>query len=243
MSTENQIVPFKDWQKYEEERKRLYDFVTKASDIPTPRKHVRKRPDGFFYPEYEYMLDLMNQFHPVRSETLLHPITLNEKTMCYEADVIVKDLITGEERSGSECHPVPAYEAGSSVMKDLKTIRELLGNAKKSALTEALRNAYSRFGIAADIYKKTLKKESTEEQQQRFAILIAEAESLQSTEGITPQQKQKLEDWTLDLRDKWTMQNKNSAAEFLDNLDKSIIATKLKLKENSNGGAEAEVKA
>jgi len=132
-------------------RERLYGIVTELKKKETPRKHVKKRGDGFDYPDFAYMVEEMDKFHPNRKEEFaFQPQIIGRNAIL--VGVIVSDNITHEIRVGIDAHRL-TFKKGEE--KNPDNVIDI-GNDAKSALTEALRNAYSRFGVCADVYNKQL---------------------------------------------------------------------------------------
>lgn len=210
---------------WEQTRQRLYDYVKKPYETKTPSEFIDQRLDGYEYANWAWMLDQMNQLHPIRSEIVLFESFIPQ-TMTFTFTIQVTDLKTGEARVGCGSHPVPAWDADSGKMKPDKSISNLLDNAKKAALTKSLRNAYSNFGVASDLYKSQVAGPTTEEQKTQYNQLVERANKLIaefSEHKIPP-----LEKWLSERDSVWKKLTKNDADEFLSKFEDRIKEISLK---------------
>ncbi len=196
-------------ERWERLRQQLYEAQKEYLNKKTPLAQTEVK-GKFVFAKWSYMLDEMNRLHPLRSEHLLS-ITFDREAMVYEASVSVTDLVTKEERCGTDSHPVVAFDANSNVMKDMKTVRELLGNARKAANTKALRNAYSGFGVCADLYESTPSAPPNEEQNRTFAEL-----GLVVTNSNRPNL---MTWWDTKIVPDWSLQTEETAKKFLEQLN------------------------
>ena len=137
------------------------EHITKPFNVPTPKEKVRKRPDGFDYVEGSWM------DHVAKDHMPLYNYKLEWIELAFGwVNIIISltDRITGNTELG-------AGSARIQVNRGVDTpgFRDVidLGNNTKAALTQAIKNAQSRFGVAADIYGK---RESipTEDERKRF---------------------------------------------------------------------------
>jgi hypothetical protein len=208
----------------EEDRELLYRRKREERQKETPKKHIQMK-GGFPFAEYAYMLDEMDKMHPLRSEIVISAGTFfNEKYLIYHVAVQVTDLITGESRPGTDAHPVVAYEAGrDGDQKPIQTIRELMGNAYKAALTKALRNAYSNFGVSSDLYQTQLAEEPNKEQKERFW----EWDKFMD-EKVLPTAPDNWKEWWETIRKEWDLQTLDSATDYLNSLEPRIAKIKEK---------------
>jgi hypothetical protein len=176
-------------------REELSKHVLAPYDIKTPPEKVKKRPDGFDYVESSWMDYESKKNAPLYEYKLLHVTSDMGWITVY---ISLKDRITGNTELG----------AGSARIQVNRGVEEPgfrdvidMGNNHKSALTNAIKNAQSRFGISADIYQR---RESvpTDEERKRH-------DSMKSLiYGISPtRSKMFAEQWT-NLGTDWT--------EFLD---------------------------
>lgn len=195
----------------EKRLKLVASHVKKARRVKTPKHQVEvQKGTGYQYASAAYMIDQMDNFHPLRKEE--GSVSINDKTACILAVVTVTDLITGESRVGTDAHRITFKKDSEKGLESLVDI----GNDAKSALSEAIRNAYSRFGIAADIYKKVMKEPVTEEQRVKLEEILSSippATGLQAAQRIEYIKKQ---------RETFNELDKNSAEEFLVKLATKI---------------------
>lgn len=178
-------------------KEQLNDYIASPFDISTPLEKVKKRPDGFDYVESSYMDYQTKQFMPLYEYKLLH--------VSYEHGwinilVSLTDRITGNVELGADSARIQVRQG-----TEAPNFRDILdmGNNLKSALSKAIKNAQSRFGIAADIYQK---RESvpTEDERNRFERMAKEIFN------ISPSRAQMFKeqwvslgtDWS-DFLDKW----------------------------------------
>lgn len=129
-------------------RDELRNYITKPYDHKTPPEKVKKRPDGYDYVESSYMDFETKQFMPLYEYKLL-----NYSSDMGWINVIVSltDRTTGNTELG-------AGSARIQVSRGVETpgFRDVIdmSNNIKAALTNAIKNAQSRFGIAADVYQR-----------------------------------------------------------------------------------------
>ena len=133
-------------------KKQASEYVLQPFNDKTPPEKVKKRPDGFDYVESSWMDFSAKQFMPFYKYRLLHT---SFKKGFVNVIVDLKDRITGNVELG----------AGSAKIQRSRSTGEVidLGNNLKSAVTNAIKNAQSRFGIAADIYQKRESVPTTQE--------------------------------------------------------------------------------
>ena len=127
-----------------EYKKQASEYVSKPFNDITPPEKVKKRPDGFDYVESSWMDFQAKQFMPFYKYELLHT--------SYEKDFInvivsLTDKITGNAELGAGSSRIQVSRSDTTYVIDMS-------NNIKSALTNAIKNAQSRFGIAADVYQK-----------------------------------------------------------------------------------------
>jgi len=145
----------------EDFRAELHKHVMKPFDIKTPPEKVKKRPDGYDYVEGSYM-DFQTKSHiPLYEYKLLHIAIENG---WINIIVSLKDRITGNVELGADSARIQV-KTGTEV-PNFRDIIDM-GNNLKSALSKAIKNAQSRFGVSADIYGR---RESvpTEEERVRY---------------------------------------------------------------------------
>lgn len=140
--------------------------ITSIYDVPTPREKVMKRPDGFDYVESTWMDKSWKEFAPLYEYQLVH---ISESMGWIDIIVSLKDRVTGNVELGGGSARIQV-RSGSG---DVPGFRDVIdkGNNLKSALTNAIKNAQSRFGISADIYGKR-EGVRTEEEIKRFKSML-----------------------------------------------------------------------
>ncbi len=203
MGNENSLLSPNDLaneQVHKDRRDRLYKIVTELKKRKTPQQYIKKRSDGFFYTDFAYMVEEMDKFHPHRKEDI--EIIPEPAMRVIRAVAVVTDLQTGETRTGVDAHRITFNKGFEG---DIRYVVDI-GNDCKSAAQEALRNAYSRFGVSADVYRKQLQEEPTAEQQAIFDELTARAHSL--TADL-------INWWDNQIIPAWRSQTRESADEFL----------------------------
>lgn len=175
----------------------LRDYITAPYDNKTPKEKVKKRPDGYDYVESSFMDYETKKFMPLYEYQLLH---ISWEFGFINCIVSLKDRITGNTELG-------AGSARIQVSRGVETpgFRDVIdmGNNIKAALTNAIKNAQSRFGIAADIYQR---RESvpTDAERERFENLKTQIYSISATRAkqFAEQWNNLGTDWT-EFMDKW----------------------------------------
>lgn len=156
----------------------ITSHVMKPFDIKTPPEKVKKRPDGYDYVKASYMDFQAKSSMPLYEYSLLHVSTLEG---WIQIIVSLKDRITGNVELGAGGERIQV-KAGT----ETPTFRDIIdmGNSLKAALTEAIKNAQSRFGFAADVYQR---RESvpTDEERQRYESLYEEIKSISPSRAQT----------------------------------------------------------
>lgn len=175
----------------------IRNHITKPFDIKTPPEKVKKRPDGYDYVEGSYMDFQAKQHMPLYEYTLVN-IQIVEGWI--NVIVSLKDRITGNVELGADA-------ARIQVKRDVEhpTFRDIIdmGNNIKSALSKAIKNAQSRFGISADIYGRR-ESAPTDEQRTRYENLRREIKDISAARAATfdEQWKELGTDWD-EFMDKW----------------------------------------
>lgn len=144
-----------------ENKRLLQSYIASPLDIKTPPEKVKKRPDGFDYVESSYMDYQAKQFMPSYEYKLIH-VSIEHGWI--NIIVSLTDRITGNVELGADSARIQVRQG-----TEVPSYRDIIdmGNNLKSALSKAIKNAQSRFGIAADIYQR---RESvpTEDERNRF---------------------------------------------------------------------------
>ena len=143
----------------------LREHITAPFSIDTPPEKVKKRPDGFDYVPASYLDHVVKSNMPLYKYHFLH----RSESMGWITYVItLEDRITGNIEIGSGSARVQVKRNSES-----PNFRDIIdkSNNEKAALTEAIKNAQSRFGYASDVYRK---RESvpTDEQRAQFKSLM-----------------------------------------------------------------------
>lgn len=126
----------------------------------TPKDKVKKKT-GYDYVPNSFMSHEFKEFAPLYSHELINSFVDLGHVYCF---VSVTDRITGNNELGAGAARIQVKkESDAMSVKDIVD----MDNNVKSALTEAIKNAYSRFGICADVYKKR-EEERPDEFVQRF---------------------------------------------------------------------------
>lgn len=178
-------------------RDELQDYILAPYDQKTPEEKVKKRPDGYDYVESSFMDYSAKRFMPLYEYKLLHVSWEMGWVNCI---VSSKDRITGNTELG----------AGSARIQVSRGIKEPsfkdvvdMSNNLKAALTNAIKNAQSRFGISADIYQR---RESipTDDERKRFESLKLEIYAINSSRAkmFTDQWSDLGTDWS-EFLDRW----------------------------------------
>jgi len=176
-------------------RDNIREYITSPYDKKTPPEKVKKRPDGYDYVESSYMDFETKKFMPLYEYKLLH---YSNDMGWISVIVSLTDRTTGNTELG-------AGSARVQVSRGVETpgFRDVIdmSNNIKAALTNAIKNAQSRFGIAADIYQR---RESIPDdaERKRFDELKA------AIYAISPTRSKMFVDQWQDLGTDWT--------EFLD---------------------------
>ena len=201
---------------YQKIREHLKGLTGEAYTRKTPPEFTDKK-GSYTFADWAYMLDQMNELHPLRTERVIDEGFI-EKYILFYCTVEVTDLLTHETRIGSDVHPVVAFDKGSTNVKPINEIREFFGNAKKAALTKALRNAYSNFGVASDLYGSVLVTPPSKEQFEKFETVITI-----DWAGWDLDKSQKMKAW-LDKKRKQFYSNvdRSEADEYLEQLTNTI---------------------
>lgn len=192
-----------------EVRSALYEYISKPKEVKTPAEKVKKRPDGFDYVESSWMDYQAKLFMPSYEYELLH---ISYQHGWINIIVSLKDKITGNIELGADSARIMVRrEAEEPSFRDIID----MGNNIKSALSKAIKNAQSRFGISADVYQKR-ESEPTNDERKRYDIMLAQiAEISPSRAKIYQDQWANLgTDWS-EFMDKWQVyidRNKSSKA-------------------------------
>lgn len=211
-------------EKFRATREKLRAILGEVQNVRTPKEHIKVQDGtGYPYPEFPYMLDLMNEYFPYRSEEI--DFELNSQAGVVVAKAVVKDLLTGMIRTGVDAHRITFKKGMQFKLEGVVDI----GNDYKSASQEALRNAYSRFGVCADIYKRVLIKPMSKEQESKFYSLVTEFNTMVTKLPVDDPRRKGAEPWI----DKWIAgfktQTQSTADYYIEQFTEALIILKEKL--------------
>lgn len=201
-------------------RDELSSYISTPYEQKTPVEKVKKRPDGYDYVESSFMDYETKNFMPLYEYTLLH---VSWEMGWINVIVSLKDRITGNTELG-------AGSARIQVSRGVETpgFRDVIdmSNNIKAALTNAIKNAQSRFGIAADVYQR---RESvpTDAERDRFSAMKKEIHEINATRArmFAEQWTNLGTDWT-EFLDRWQVYiDRNKAQEPASDISetKSIL--------------------
>lgn len=149
----------------------VYKHVSEIFDYKTPAEKVKKRPDGFDYVSGQYMDYVFKQHSPLYKYQLLH---VSFEYGWVSIIVSLEDRLTNNVELG-------AGAARIQVPRGVETpsFRDIidLGNNLKAALSAAIKNAQSRFGVAADVYKRR-EGIASDEERKRYETLKEQCKNL-----------------------------------------------------------------
>lgn len=147
------------------------EYIKAPFDVPTPKEKIKKRPDGLDYVEGSWMDTKTKEFMPLYKYELLQ---VSYEFGWVNVFVSLTDRTTGNTELGAGSARIQVFRGVEAPgFKDIVD----MGNNLKAALTQAIKNAQSRFGICADVYgrRETV---PTNEERNRFENLILEARKL-----------------------------------------------------------------
>ena len=185
---------------------KMFDYISRPKDIKTPAEKVKKRPDGFDYVEGSWMDFKSKEFMPLYEYKLLH---VSFEHGWVNVIISIKDKITGNLELGADSARIQVRKNA-----DEPNFRDIIdmGNNLKSALSKAIKNAQSRFGVAADIYQKR-ESEPTNQERERYASMC------RAINTISPSRVQLFkEQWTSlgtdwsEFLDKWQVYIDNNSS-------------------------------
>jgi hypothetical protein len=166
-------------------------------NVPTPKEKIKKRPDGFDYVEGTWMDHVAKELMPLYKYKLLH---ISWELGWINIVVSLKDRITGNTEIGAGSARVHVRQGIES--PGFKDVIDM-GNNLKSALTQAIKNAQSRFGVAADVYGKR-ESTPTNDERTRFQEMLAQINEISKTKShIFEEQWKTLGTDFTDFLDKW----------------------------------------
>lgn len=212
-------------------KKLINEYIASPLDINTPPEKVKKRPDGFDYVESSYMDYQTKQFMPLYEYKLLH-VTFEHGWI--NIIVSLTDRLTGNVELGADSARVQVRQG-----TEVPSYRDIIdmGNNLKSALSKAIKNAQSRFGIAADVYQK---RESvpTEDERSRFERMAKQIYEISPSRAqLFKEQWASLgTDWS-EFMDKWQVYiDRNKPKEAAINTSSDPVSTRT-TSPNTAGGS------
>ena len=184
--------------KEEDFRKVVTEHITSPFDIPTPKEKVKRRPDGFDYIESSWMDKITKEGMNLYRYSLLH---VSESLGWIDIIVSLEDRLTGNVELGAGSARIQVRQG----VTEAPGFRDVVdkGNNLKSALTNAIKNAQSRFGYGADVYGK---RESvrTKDDIERYKKLYDDVKALSTTKAqVFAQQWDELGTDFTDFLDGW----------------------------------------
>jgi len=192
----------------------LQKYISAPYDRKTPKEKVNKRPDGYDYVASSWMDHESKENIPLYEFKLLNQSIELGWVICY---VSLKNRITGNTELGAGAARIQVSRG--VVEPGFRDVIDMSNNVK-AALTNAIKNAQSRFGIAADVYQK---RESlpNDDERKRYTSMLGEIrkESPTMAQKFTSQWEVLGTDWA-EFLDKWQL--------YLDR-DKSNDKNKVKL--------------
>jgi hypothetical protein len=160
----------------EQIRKIVAEEIKAPFNVPTPKEKVKKRPDGFDYVEGTWMDNVAKEYMPLYEYNLLH---ISWELGWINMVISLKDKITGNIELG-------AGSARIQTRSGVETpgFRDVIdmGNNIKAALTQAIKNAQSRFGIAADVYGKR-ESTPTDDERKKFQEMLTQIKEISISKG------------------------------------------------------------
>jgi len=179
-------------------RETVSAHITTPFDRLTPKEKVKKRPDGYDYIESSWMDKEFKTQSPLYATELVH---YSEGHGWITIVVRLTDRVTGNSELGASSARI-MVKSGTGLEPTFKDIIDK-GNNVASALTKAIKNAQSRFGIGADVYGK---RESviTDAERERYESMLKIIKSLAPAKAqiFAEQWKELGTDYT-DYLDKW----------------------------------------
>jgi hypothetical protein len=145
----------------EENKKLVADKIQAPYNVVTPKEKIKKRPDGYDYVEGTWMDHVTKEYMPFYEYNLLH---ISWQLGWINIVVSLKDRTTGNMELGAGAARIHVYQGVET--PGFKDVIDM-GNNIKAALTQAIKNAQSRFGVAADVYGKR-ESQPTDDERKRF---------------------------------------------------------------------------
>lgn len=150
--------------------RQISEYATKSTNRPTPPEKIQRREDGYDYVHGSYMDFAFKMDHPLYSYQI-HSVQVLEKIGWVYITLTLTDRITGNIEPGAGAARIQVSAAAKK--NGEVTPFDIIDFDKniKSALTNAIKNAQSKFGVAADVYGK-IEEVATQEHKETFERLI-----------------------------------------------------------------------
>jgi len=205
-------------------RAAVTEHITSIYDVKTPKEKIKRRPDGLDYIESTWMDKTWKGFSPLYEYSLL---LHNEALGWIDIIVSLKDRISGNVELGAGSARIQVRRGASEPYSAMDIVDK--GNNLKAALTNAIKNAQSRFGVGADVYGKR-EELKTDEEQERFKVMLSAMKGINSTRAqmFESQWNDLGTDYT-EFLDRWQVFIDNSSAktgESIGNQKTSAADTK-----------------
>lgn len=201
----------------------VVEHITSPFDIETPKEKVKRRPDGFDYIESSWLDKVTKEHMPLYKYSMLH---VSESLGWIDVIVSLEDRSTGNVELGAGSARIQVRQG----VMDNPGFRDVVdkGNNLKAALTNAIKNAQSRFGFGADIYGKREGLRSKEDLE-RYKKLLTSIKALSPSKAqVFEEQWNELGADFTDFLDGWQY--------FVDRMDKrSQTSAEAKVTEDING--------
>jgi len=213
------LTNIKEMEYNHESKSVVAEYIKAPFKVPTPKEKVKKRPDGFDYVESAWMDSSFKESSPLYSNTL---VSHKESKGWIDVIVSVTDRTTGNNELGSGSAKIQTSTSTGKVLDK--------GNNLTSALSKAIKNAQSRFGHAADIYRK-LQELPDDDERERYETMLSQIKNINLTRSYTfAEQWDQLGTGFTDYLDRWQVyvdkQNAKSSLEgskMEDNKKQSLI--------------------
>ena len=132
--------------------------IMKPYGDKTPKDKIQKRPDGYDYVEYSYMDHVAKQNMPLYMFKVINEETIINMLSC-TFTVELTNRITGNTEIGTGGTRIKISKNARLRLEKGGAVTPFdiidLGHDKAAALTAAIKNAESRFGVCADVYNRT----------------------------------------------------------------------------------------
>lgn len=159
--------------KMREDKSVASEYIKEPFKIPTPQEKVKKRPDGFDYVESAWMDNSFKSESPLYTNSLLW---VSESDGWISVLISLTDRTTGNTELGAGAAQIQVAKSSGKILDK--------GNNLTAALSKAIKNAQSRFGHAADIYRK-LQEVPTDDDRERYNSMLTQLKTINLTRSYT----------------------------------------------------------